>query len=389
MFRRNITLFYALESLTALFGGLILPVYVLYFRQYDVSLLQVAILAAVFEATVLVFELPTGIFADRRGRRLSVVFGFLGFALSGLIFFSFRNFTGFLVAEIVLGISETFISGALEALAVDSLDKTDRERILPTLFARRTAYKNTALIVGMIGAGVLARHYLTYLFLPVTLVALAGVPITLALREPARPTVTAESATPPLRSLLASIFSRTALPALFAVGLFSNFTYEGVDQYWQILFAELRRIDPVWFGLITSAGLVLVVVSAGLLKRWYRHITAYLSVGFMLMGVALYLAASGSLLFAVAGIVAFFALKELIRPAISTNINRTIDDHHRATVLSGYNLTCSAGEVLAGVGIGLLASRYGVVSVFLIAAISAVGVLLVYFAVLTATRNRV
>ena len=69
MRRRNISLFYVLESQAALFGGLILPVYVLYFRLYDISLLQVAILAAVFEATVLIFELPTGILADRHGRR--------------------------------------------------------------------------------------------------------------------------------------------------------------------------------------------------------------------------------------------------------------------------------------------------------------------------------
>ncbi len=388
MRRRNISLFYVLESQAALFGGLILPVYVLYFRLYDISLLQVAILAAVFEATVLIFELPTGILADRHGRRLSVVLGFLGFGLSGLIFFAFRCFEGFLIAEIVFGISETFISGALEALAVDSLDRKHRDGYLPTLFARRTAYKNAALIVGMIGGGLLAGRFLPYLFLPVILIAFAGVPIALLLREPKPSNTTAKSDKTPLRSLIASVFSRSALPALFAVGLFANFTYEGVDQYWQVLFAELRRVDPVWFGLITSAGLVVVVVTADLLKRWYRHITAYLTVGFMLMAVALYLAASGPPLFAVAGIVAFFALKELIRPAISTNINQSIKNHHRATVLSGYNLTCSVGEVLAGVGIGLLASRYGVISVFHIAAISAVGVLLGYGIIRWASRPR-
>jgi len=377
-----------LESIAALFGGLILPVYVLYFRLYEISLLQVAILAAVFEATVVIFELPTGLFADHRGRRLSVIMGFLGFGFSGLIFLLFRSFAGFLVAEIVFGISETFISGALEALAVESLDKKNRNDFLPTLFARRTAYKNAALVIGMIAGGLLAGNFLSYLFLPVTLIAFSGVPVALFLRESKRPTDGIATNKIPLRSMISSILTRTAMPALFAVGLFANFTYEGVDQYWQILFAELRDVDPISFGLITSAGLLLVVFSANYLRRWYTRISTYLTVCFLLMAVALYLAAAGPLAAAVAGIILFFALKELIRPAISTNINNAIGDHRRATVLSGYNLTCSVGEVLAGIGVGLLASRYGVVTVFHIAVFGAVGVLLVYHVVMFAGGTR-
>jgi len=38
--------------------------------------------------------------------------------VSALIFWKFRSLPGFLAAEIIFGIAETFISGALEALAV-------------------------------------------------------------------------------------------------------------------------------------------------------------------------------------------------------------------------------------------------------------------------------
>ena len=118
---RNIKVFLLAETVLAACGGFILPIYVLYFRYFCITLFQVALLAAVFEASVLVFEIPTGLFADRYGRKLSVGIGFFLFAVSGLVFLLYRNFTGFLMAEVLFGLAEAFISGAGEALAVDSI----------------------------------------------------------------------------------------------------------------------------------------------------------------------------------------------------------------------------------------------------------------------------
>jgi DHA3 family tetracycline resistance protein-like MFS transporter len=64
--------------------------------------------------------------------------------------------------------------------------------------------------------------------------------------------------------------------------------------------------------------------------------------------------------------VLYFTAKELVRPLFSVAINRAIDSSGRATFLSGYNLTCSIGEVGSGLLVGFLASRLGLPAIFVI-----------------------
>ena len=65
-------------------------------------------------------------------------------------------------------------------------------------------------------------------------------------------------------------------------------------------------------------------------------------------------------------IILYFIIKELIRPIFSVAINRAIGSAGRATFLSGYNLTCSLGEVASGIMVGIIASRVGLPAVFVI-----------------------
>jgi len=379
---RNIRLYYVLESILSLTGGIILPVYVVYFRNFDITLFQVAFLAALFEATIIIFEVPTGYFADRFGRRLSTLIGFFLYALSGFIFFQYTSFEGFIVAEIIFGVAETFISGALEALAVDSLNESDRKNRLSSLFANRTVFKTSALLIGMISGGFLAGYYLSGLFAPFIIIASVGLVLSLFLKE--EKSIIKSEHRQKKNSLFTKqlSFRNPLVPALFAVGLFSNFAYEPADQFWQVLFSEIKIFDVSHFGILTAAGLILVVSIVKLSEKLYdKRLSLYLSSCFLLIAVSLYLAAGSSVYPAIAGMVIYFALKELIRPAISTHLNRALSSERRATYLSVYNMTCSVGEVVAGITAGLLAKNFGVIFVFYFSAIAAVIVIAVYLVI--------
>ncbi|MGB2979992.1 MAG: hypothetical protein WBC77_01960, partial [Candidatus Zixiibacteriota bacterium] len=69
----TVRIYSATRFLIALAFGTILPVYVLYFRHYQINLFEIALLAATFEASILLLEIPTGLVADIYGRRISVV----------------------------------------------------------------------------------------------------------------------------------------------------------------------------------------------------------------------------------------------------------------------------------------------------------------------------
>ena len=73
------------------------------------------------ELAILIFEVPTGAFADTYGRRRSVIVGFLligaGFSFEGAV----PVFAAVLTAQLVWGVGYTFISGALQAWIADEL----------------------------------------------------------------------------------------------------------------------------------------------------------------------------------------------------------------------------------------------------------------------------
>lgn len=180
---RNLRLYYALESILSLAGGIILPVYVVYFRYFEITLFEVALLAVIFEATIIIAEIPTGLFADRFGRKLSTMIGFALYTLSAWLFFSCPTLSGFIFAEIIFGLAETFISGAFEALMVDSLGTDEKNKRLGKIFANRTVYKTSFLLLGMLGGGLVAGLKLELLFLPLIFILTIGFVLAILLKE--------------------------------------------------------------------------------------------------------------------------------------------------------------------------------------------------------------
>jgi DHA3 family tetracycline resistance protein-like MFS transporter len=83
--------------------------------------LQLVLVGTVLEATVFVFEIPTGVVADVYSRRLSVVIGLAltgaGFLLAGCI----PLFGALLAAQVVGGLGVTFGSGARTAWLADEI----------------------------------------------------------------------------------------------------------------------------------------------------------------------------------------------------------------------------------------------------------------------------
>lgn len=376
---KNIRVFYFLEAALSLAGGLILPVYVVYFRLYDVTLFQVALLAAVFEATIILCELPTGIFADRYGRKLSTAIGFFLLTISGAVFLGWKSFYGFLVAEIIFGIGETFISGALEALTVDSTAENDRVRTLSRLFSTRTVVKTSCLSLGMIAGGIIGGAAPKYLFLPFTLILFSGFLSAFLLKEVRRSASSGERASLKVdfKALIESVSRVPVIALLFAVGLLVNFSFEGVDQFWQVLLSEIKLVDVAYFGLITLSGSLLVLALSRPLEKYYERLPMTLSI--LLFGASISIAATVATpsWSAAVFLILYFALKELIRPVLSTNLNRFYCGNSRATFLSGFNLVSSIGEVLAGLTAGLIVLTTGVPMLFYISAAIAVGIAVV------------
>ena len=363
---RNIRVFLVCEALLAGFGGFILPIYVMYFRYYSITLLQVALLATTFEAAVLVFEIPTGLLADRFGRKLSVIIGFALFACSGGVFIWFRSFEGFLVAEVLFGLAEAFISGAGEALAVDSITAPDKKPLLKILFTQRSRIRIAVTSVCMLAAGWAFAHNADVTFYPVLVAGILGIVASFFFIRNASQAEAGQSLFAPVGKMLKQLRAFPILKIIFWTSLAANFAFEGADQYWQVLGSEMFDIDVTYFGVITAIGAIAAFILVGpLVKRYSGNVSLPILI-VLLAGVAISSMPNITESLLPSLLVIYFICKELIRPLFSTAINSIISSQGRATFLSGYNLTCSIGEVAAGLTAGGIATYLGLPVVFVL-----------------------
>ncbi|MBI3577074.1 MFS transporter [Candidatus Gottesmanbacteria bacterium] len=116
--RRNIFLYYLTNFLSALLFTI--PIWVTYQRQF-LTFSQMSLLWGIRVFAALLFELPTGAFADIFGRKVSVSLGFT-IQVLGSLFMAFAQSAWHIGAGLILiGIGDAFTSGALVAIVYDTL----------------------------------------------------------------------------------------------------------------------------------------------------------------------------------------------------------------------------------------------------------------------------
>ncbi len=106
-----------------------------------------------FWVTILLCELPTGLFADRFGRALSVRVGVTVTGLSALLYATATGFITAVLYEMLIGVGMAFISGALGAWIKDALHARGEDEAYGSTVARAAQYRSIATLVGGVAGG--------------------------------------------------------------------------------------------------------------------------------------------------------------------------------------------------------------------------------------------
>ena len=80
------------------------PFIILIFRDNGLTFLQIGLLYSIRDITNYLTEIPTGFIADAFGRRRSMVFAFIAYIVSFVIFFSFSDFYLSAFAMVLFGL---------------------------------------------------------------------------------------------------------------------------------------------------------------------------------------------------------------------------------------------------------------------------------------------
>ena len=331
-------------------------------NQIGLSLADVMLLQAVFSAAVVLFEFPSGYFADRVGYRASLLVGAAGWSAGWLLYARSESFAGVFLAELLLGASNAFVSGADRALLWRSLASAGRATEYQRWEGRlRATAQISEAVSAAVGGWLYAMGPRLPLWVQVPTAVLMLAPV-LGLRDV--PQAEADDRRSHVRRALHivgfSLWRHRRLRATIGLGVVLGLS--SFVMVWLIQpFAQARGIPPAWFGTLWAAAhlwlagvsLVSARLTEGLgVRATLLGCCVLISAGYV--GLALTPSAA-----AVAFYLCFMTLRGLQGPIVASALQRDAPEHDRASVLSLAALAFRLAFVVAGPPIGALVDRVG------------------------------
>jgi DHA3 family tetracycline resistance protein-like MFS transporter len=368
--------FYALEFLLSIPAFVVIAVYLV--REVGLDPLQLILIGTVMEAAVFVFEIPTGVFADTYGRKLSIVVSILlqgvAWSLVGLV----PHFIPILIAWALWGFGYTFMSGAYEAWITDEVGSDE----VGPVFVRgeRLAYAGALVGLGL-GVGVAAYDLSLSVVLAGALTIAVGLVALVAMPETGYRRRQPGEERPKVGELVATAregarFARRTpiILLLLATTLFAGAASEAFDRLREAHFIrdvglpQLGSLDPVvWFGLFGVASMVVGLLGTTVLLRHFEQatrggmarllfvLTAVLAAGWMVFALA------GNLALAVGALLVAGLARSLVAPLYMTWLNQQITDSSvRATVISISGQADAIGQTAGGPVLGVIGNVFGI-----------------------------
>jgi len=339
---------------------------------------------AFFTLGMVVFEIPTGVVADTRGRQFSFVLGTVTLLLATLLYLVMWQVQaplwGWAIASVLLGLGFTFFSGATEAWLVDALTATGFQGHLEHVFGRAQAVGGGAMLIGTVAGGVVAQ--LTNLGVPYLIrVLLLGVTMVVALlfmrdigfkpdrsvsagkavRNVLRGSIDGGLRNPPVRWLM------LAIPFTAGTGIYLFYASQPylLELYGDPTAYSIAGLAAAMFaGVQIAAGLTVPLVR----RIFQRRTDALIASGVVGVALLALLGLSPGFVVALMLLAVWSFVIAVTRPMRAAFLNGVIPSEQRATVLSFDSLMGSAGGVVAQPALGRVADVSGYAASYLVSA---------------------
>jgi len=335
---------------------------VLFQHQRGLDFTQMFLMESIISATVWLFDIPTGAWADRFGYRRLILAGRVLNVL-GLVLFVFAyGFWLFALSNVLAGLAIACISGCESAMVYSSMPDKEKRHQATSVFVLLGTATNIGLFTGLLTGSFIGAYS------PTLAVIVSVIPGVLALFAALRLRPQKRAVPIPLgkksinmRMLIRSAFSiiRTQ-PVLVGLSFFDSAAFAFINAlFWYNQPYFLRAgIAVVWFGplMATAMGTKILVGLRlpAIQSRLGTRLTLALSCA--LPGVAyIVLAFSQKVVLTILPITFIVIFSGWRRPIVQAELNRLIPDESRATTLSSLSFLAA----LAGIALNPLIGRVG------------------------------
>ena len=368
--RHNILKMYLLKAV--LWFMVAMPIIVLFFQEHGLSLTEVMLLQGIYSLSVALFEIPSGYIADIFGRKQTIVFSTIFSFIGYLVFSFYGGFYAFAIAQILVGIGGSLMSGSDSALIYDTLLETESKSSYTKIEGRNYAIGNfSEALAGVLG-GFLA---VSSIYLPIyvqTTILFFSIPIALTLLEP---TMHEENKLD--RSFKAimgvvkfSLVDNTRLRWLIIYSSAMGVATLSMAWFAQPFFKEvglpLAYFGILWAGLNFSAGLTSFNAHQFDKKENNYKMLIYLSLA---MFISFILLGFNNSIYGLFFIFIIYLLRGIVTPILRNAINVNTTSNNRATVLSIRSFIIRISFAICAPILGYIAENYALSTSFYVLAI--------------------
>jgi len=337
--------------------------------------MQIAVLIALWSVFTIIFEIPTGIIADRWNRRnmiiIAAVFQATGFA----VWYFDGGFFLFAVGFLLWAIAGAMRDGAEEGLIYDNLKSEGREGDFTKVYGRAQFFANIGVITGIVSAGALS------LVIPLEIIALISAGITLAniifafgLREKnlyrekntEKPSKFFDTFTGALRFLRSS---KIALIAMIFLIFFAGLS-DYLDEFDALVVIDLGR-GNLWVSAILTIRFGSAAIGDLLASKVENKIRSPYQL-FLISGLSYMILIIFSLLWHEFFLLIFglaFMVMAVSSVLFVNLLQQSIKEEGRATVMSIFSMGQNAAMIIFSLIFGALSGLFTLQNVYLIVAV--------------------
>lgn len=217
--------------------GILTPVLTLVLCSYGASLSTVPVFLGIFAVTVMVLEVPSGVFADLKGRKNTFLMSHMFIWLSFFTIFMGNSPLFLALGNVFLGMGRAFGSGSMEALEIDQYIEKNGKTHLSEINSLLAKLDNFGLAAGALLGGYLGYVDSDYSLNLISLLLAEAILIFMAVffvkEKRTERKKTEQNLFKGFSGMLKSIKSSRILCNICGMAAVLGFLLAAVETYWQ------------------------------------------------------------------------------------------------------------------------------------------------------------
>lgn len=355
-YNSNIRKSYAYNFLKnfTLLSGVLVPFFTIW---GGITFGQIMILQAIFTFSMFLFEVPTGVIADRFGRKTSLILSGIVTGIAALVYSSYPSFWIFVLGEILWAIGSALASGADSALIYDSLKQDEQETKSKSVFNRMETAGLLAMVISApIGSFAAKQFGINWAMLLTSIPMFIAVIIGLTFKEP--PIIQKDEQRNYFRILKTGMiyFKNHKILRILAIDYVSIIALSFFLVWVYQVILKKFNFPLEYYGFVHGAIVIAEIIVLNSIIKIETTINSkkrYILLSSLLVGVCyLILAFSMNIYVTIACMLLIAGFGLTLKPLFQNYMNKYIEPEQRATILSAINMTRSIIAAMANIIFG-------------------------------------